>query len=332
MDYIIIFTISSIISLFLTPLVRKLMEKLGVISRPSKSRWNPRPVALMGGIAVFISFIISVFLRTQFDRKIIILLTGSLIMFILGLFDDRQNIHPKIKFSIQLIVGITIALLGLVSKILPYYWLNIILTLVWIVGITNALNMIDNMDGLSSGVAIISAMGLFGLSIKKEEINIALLSLALAGSCLGFLKYNFKPAKIFMGDCGSLFIGYTLAGLAVLGGWQRNSSSFGSIFSPILILSVIIFDTTLVTILRLKHKRKPWQGGKDHSSHRLVHILKGKEELSVFILYGIGGIASFLGLMVVNLSSINAIIITALWLIILILFGMKLAKVKCYDQ
>lgn len=332
MDYITIFIISSVISLLLTPLVRVAMEKLGVKSRPDKKRWNPNSVALMGGIAIFISFIISALLKIQFDRKITLLLVGSLIMFLLGLFDDRRSIKPKVKFFIQLIIGITIILFGLVSKILPHDLLNIILTLVWIVGITNALNMIDNIDGLSSGIAIISSIGIFGISINKGEINVALLSLALAGSCLGFLRYNFSPAKIFMGDCGSLFIGYTLAGLAVLGGWQHNSSFFGSLFSPILILSVIIFDTTLVTILRLKNKKKPWQGGKDHVSHRLVYILKGKEKLAVLILYGIGIIASSLGLIVINLNSINATIISASWLIILTLFGIKLAKVECYDS
>lgn len=332
MDYIFTFIISFVISLLLTPLVRIVMEKLGIISKPCKSRWNPKPVALMGGIAIFISFMVSALLKIQFDRKIILLLLGSLIMFILGVFDDQKSIHPVAKFAIQLIMGITVISFGFVSKILPYNWLNMILTLIWLVGITNALNMIDNIDGLSSGITIISALGIFGLSVKKGEINVALLSLALAGSCLGFLGYNFKPAKIFMGDCGSLFIGFTLAGLAVLGSWQNSNSLFGSLLSPIIILSVVIFDTTLVTILRLKNKKKPWQGGKDHTSHRLVHILKGKEKSSVLILYGIEIIASLLGLIAANLNSISAVIITIFWLIILTLFGIKLAKVKCYDN
>ncbi len=332
MDYIFIFITSSIISLLLTPLVRIVMEKLGIKSKPSESRWGTKSVALMGGIAIFISFIISALLKIQFDRKVILLLIGSFIMFVLGAFDDRKDIRPKIKFTIQLIFGIIVILFGFVSKILPYDWLNIILTLIWLVGITNALNMIDNMDGLSSGITAISALGIFGLSVEKGETNVALLSLALAGSCFGFLRYNFKPAKIFMGDCGSLFIGYTLAGLTVIGSWQQHSSFFGSLLSPIIILSLIIFDTTLVTILRLKNKKKPWHGGKDHISHRLVCILKGREKLSVLILYGIGVIAGLLGLIAMKLSSINAVIITIFWLIILTLFGIKLARVKCYDN
>jgi len=308
------------------------MIRLKVMDMPRESRWHQQPVALMGGIAIFVSFMASGFLRTQPDIGIIAILAGGGLIFILGILDDRLGTHPGSKFTIQAIVGIGVICFGVVSKIFPYSWLNIFLTIFWITGITNALNLIDNMDGLSSGMAIIAAMGIFGLAIEKGESNVALLSVALAGSCVGFLRYNFKPARIFMGDCGALFAGYMIAVLAVLGGWQHSSSMFGSLLSPVLMLSVIIFDTTLVTILRVKHGKKPWHGGKDHSSHRLVHILNGKERISVLILYGIGIGACILGLIVVRLDSLSAIIITLAWGILLTLFGLRLARVKCYDD
>jgi UDP-GlcNAc:undecaprenyl-phosphate GlcNAc-1-phosphate transferase len=234
---------------------------------------------------------------------------------------------------VQVLVAFGVAYFGVVSKILPVNWMNIFLTVFWIVGLINALNFLDNMDGLSSGITIIAALAIFGLSLQKGEASVPLLSLALAGSCLGFLRYNFNPAKIFMGDCGSLFLGYTLATLAVLGCWQSSSPFVGTFFAPILIMGVIIFDITLVTFLRLKHGIMPWIGGKDHSSHRLVSILKGSEKGAVLILYGMAIIAGVLGSLVLpRLNSFAAILLTVTFGIALIIFGIRLAKVKCYDK
>jgi UDP-GlcNAc:undecaprenyl-phosphate GlcNAc-1-phosphate transferase len=248
------------------------------------------------------------------------------------LLDDLFGTHPRVKFAIQVFVGFGTVSFGVASKVLPFSWLNISLTLIWIVMLTNALNLLDNMDGLSSGITIIAALAIFGLSLQKGETNVALLSLALAGSCLGFLRYNFNPAKIFMGDCGSLFLGYMLATLAVLGGWQRSSPFAGTFLSPILILGVAIFDTTLVTILRLKHGRMPWQGGRDHSSHRLVSILDGNEKGAVLFLYGVGILAGGLALIMMKLNSLTTILIAAIFFLGMILFGIRLAKVECYRQ
>jgi len=330
MDYITIFFFSLIVSLVLTPIVRKAMLKLGILDMPSESRWHRQPVALMGGIAIFISFALVALLRVELRREILVVLLGGGTIFVLGFLDDRFGTHPRVKFAIQVLVAFGVAYFGVASKILPYSWLNIFLTVFWIVGLINAINLLDNMDGLSSGITIIAALAILGLSLQKGEASAALLSLALAGSCLGFLRYNFNPAKIFMGDCGSMFLGYMLATLAVLGGWQRSSPLVGAFLSPILILSVAIFDTTLVTILRLKHGRLPWQGGKDHSSHRLVSILGGNEKGAVLVLYGVGILAGGLALITMKLSSLMAILIAATFFLGMVILGIRLAKVECY--
>jgi UDP-GlcNAc:undecaprenyl-phosphate GlcNAc-1-phosphate transferase len=188
------------------------------------------------------------------------------------------------------------------------------------------------MDGLASGITIIASMALLGLSLGKGEMGTALLCLALAGSCLGFLRYNFNPAKIFMGDCGSMFLGYMLAALAILGGWQRHSPVFGAFLPPVLILGVAIFDTTLVTVLRLKNGRWPWQGGRDHSSHRLVSILGGSEKGAVLVLYGMGVLAGVLGLVTAELSSLMAILAAGVFFLGITIFGIRLARVECYRE
>ncbi len=327
--YPLIFIASLALSLVLTDVVKRATLHLGVLDYPSEARWHRQPVALLGGIAIFISFMLVSLLGVHLDREVFVILSGGGVIFALGLLDDVFGTRPRVKLTVQTLVAAGVAYFGVSCKILPYNWMNISLTVFWIVGITNALNLLDNMDGLSSGVTTIAAFVILALSLYKGHPGVALLCLALAGSCLGFLRYNFKPARIFMGDCGSLFLGYTLATLAILGGWQHHSPVTASLLSPILILSVPVFDTTLVTILRFAHGRMPWEGGKDHSSHRLVHILSGSEKGAVLILYGVGVLAGGLGLVAARFSSLMAVFIMTAFVLGMVILGIRLAKVEC---
>jgi len=330
MKYIVIFLSSLILSLILTPIVKKVTTRLGIVNMPKDIRWKHEPVALLGGIAIFVSFVLAILLIADPKKEIFVILAGGGAIFALGFLDDLYGTYPKIKFAFQIVIAFAVAYLGVVSKFTPYFWLDVSLTILWIVGLSNAINFLDNMDGLSSGIVIIAASSIMGLSLLNGRTDVALLCLALVGACLGFLRYNFNPAKIFMGDCGSLFLGYMLAMLAVLGGWQHNSSVVSTFLSSVLVLGVAIFDTTLVTILRLAHGKMPWHGGKDHSSHRLVSILGGNEKRAVLVLYGIGILAGGLGLIVVELSSLWAIIITLAFSVGMVILGVRLSKVECY--
>ena len=333
MSYLFAFLTALILSLVLTPLVRRLMLRFNILDIPSESRWNQRTVALMGGIAIFASFVLATLFRVELQREVYVVVLGATVIFILGALDDYFTTHPKIKFSVQLGVAVATAFLGVVIKILPYHWLNILVTVFWIVGLTNALNLLDNMDGLSSGVTIIASVGIFILALMKHQPYIALLSAVLAGSCLGFLRYNFNPAKIFMGDCGALFLGYTLATLSILGGWQSSSPVLNSFLAPVLIVGVAIFDTTLVTVLRLTNGRLPWSGGRDHSSHRLVSIFKGNEKAAVLTLYAVGIIIGAVGLLIIKIGTVPAALALFSGVSLgLILFGLRLAKVNCYQN
>jgi len=330
--FFIIFLLSLFLSLIFTPIVRKIMIKLGVLDMPNLSRWHSEPVALMGGIAIFLSFMLSVFLRVTFNREIVIVITGGIAMFSVGLFDDLRGMPAKIKFLMEFVIAVAVTYFGIVCKIFPYNWLNIFINIFWIVGLTNALNMLDNIDGLAGGITFISLTGISLLAIQNGKVNEALLCIALAGSSLGFLRYNFKPAKIFMGDCGSLFLGYMLSTLVIIGIWQSEPHAIKTFVSPILLVSAVIFDTTLVTILRLKHGKMPWQGGRDHSSHRLVYILKNNERIAVLILYGIGLIGFLLGLITQKMNTLTSLIIAIIWCIVMIVFGIRLSKVECYQK
>jgi len=223
------------------------------------------------------------------NTKLIVLI-GGFIIFTLGLLDDKFGTIPVVKFLVQLGVASALVSFGIRLRILPTA-VAIPLTLVWIVMITNAFNLIDNMDGLSAGVAFIASMTIFLFSRMSGQATVPILALALAGACLGFLPYNFNPAVVFMGDCGSLFLGYILSVLAILGFWQKSSPIFPILTAPVLILGYAVFDTTLVTILRLKAGGRPWIGGRDHSSHRLV-MLGLSERKAVLLLYALGILSS----------------------------------------
>ena len=335
MSFIVIFLSSLILSLVLTPIVREVMLRLGVLSMPSQQRWHNRPIALMGGISIFVSFMLATFWGLEVRGELLMVLLGGGAVFALGVVDDLWGTHHRkkfalIKFAAQVSIAIGVVYLGVVSKILPYSWLDISLTVFWIVGLTNALNLLDNMDGLSSGITIVAAVAILSMALQKGEASVSLLCLALTGSCLGFLVYNFNPARIFMGDCGSLFLGYMLATLTVLGGWQSSSPFLGTLLSPVLVLAVPIFDTTLVTVLRLIHGKMPWHGGRDHSSHRLVSILGGKERNAVLILYSVGILAGGSGLIIMEINSVFAILTTAAFILAMVVFGIRLARVECY--
>jgi len=324
MKYLLAFTLSLIVSLIATPIIIRLANRLGIIDRPVDDRWHKTPTPRMGGIAIFAGFIVASAIFVPFQRETLIVLLGGLGIFILGLLDDKFGTFPKAKFLVQLGIALAVVFLGVRLKILPYA-VAIPLTLVWLVMITNAFNLIDNMDGLSAGVAFIASITFFLLSWKSMQATVPILALASAGACLGFLPYNLNPAKVFMGDCGSLFLGYILSTLAILGFWQNASPTFPLLAAPVLILGYAVFDTTLVTVLRLKAGGRPWIGGKDHSSHRLVK-LGLSEKRAVLLLYALGIVGSFSAFIVLKTGLAIGLSLVVFLCMVAVAFGWILAK------
>ena len=289
------FFIGFIISYGFTPLARQIAFKIKLLDHPNSKKSHAHPTPLLGGLSMFLAFFIAVFFTTNLNRPIYGILMGGAILMALGIIDDRLGMMPRMKLSGQILVALIVYKMGVRVITFEDYYTSMFFTCFWIVGITNAFNLLDNLNGLSSGIAGISSVFFGIMALLNSQIYIAILAFALAGACFGFLKHNFPKASIFMGDSGSMFLGFVLACIAILGSWETDKISL-SLSLPILILGYPIFDTTLVTFLRLKERRPVSLGGRDHSSHILAS-LKLKKKRAVLVIYTVCillGVSAFL--------------------------------------
>lgn len=331
LQYLAPFSISLALSLILTTLIRNIALRFNMVSKPKDDRWRKTPTALLGGVAIFISFSVVYLLYQNLSREIIGILIGAGILFLWGLYDDIFNVSPQIKLLGQIIAGCAAIFAGVRFNIAPSYTLNIILTLFWIVAITNAFNIIDNIDGLSCGVAFIASTMIFFSSLMSGDRTISIFMVILSGATLGFLPYNFNPAKIFMGDTGSMFLGFSLSTIVILSSTRHVTNLVAALAVPVLILSVPIFDTALVSFMRNVYGRSPFKGGTDHTSHRLVS-LGLSERKTVLLLYLLSILFGLIALAYSKIDIIIVSILTVLALIVLLFFGIFLAEIKTYDD
>lgn len=331
--YILSFIMSAIISFVLTPIVRRIAIKTGAMDIPKDNRRvHKEPMPLIGGLAIFFAVIIVTLIFLPLTREIISMIIGSAIIVMGGIIDDYKELSPKKKFLFELIAGIVLIIGGIkidfitnpFSKdiaLLDLKWLSIPVTLFWIVGITNTLNFIDGLDGLSAGVAMISSLTLMIVASKFGYSNIIILSAAMAGACLGFLPFNFNPAKIFMGDTGALFLGFMLSAITIEG--VMKSVATIAIVAPILILSVPIFDTTFAIFRRLLNGQSIVAADKGHLHHRLLS--RGfSQRKSVLILYGISALFGVIAILVSQANSKQAVYLSIALLLATVLIAIKL--------
>lgn len=338
--------ITFVVAILVTYLVREGARRYGFIAKPKSDRWHKKPTAMLGGIAIFLPTVLISLLFVKQDTESLIILGSSTWLFLVGLIDDLVNVKPYQKLFGQ-IIGVSMILTGGItlatlhpestSTFLIPPWtnsqiINLCITAFWLVGITNAINLLDNMDGLAAGISTIAAFSLaLGFAASGQPQEVILISIFI-GALLGFLVFNFNPASIFMGDCGSMFVGFYLAGSVLLtevGGRSRGILLVLAV--PALILFVPIFDTTFVTILRKVWGRKASQGGRDHTSHRLV-ALGLSERSAVLMLYGFAILAGFLSLLIRELHFTQSLALIAGFIIILTIIGVYLAKVKVYEE
>lgn len=324
--------ISFIISLVLTFLVRKYSRLYGFVAKPKADRWHKKPTALMGGVSIFLTTVIVYLVFVPKTPQAWVVLTGSTFLFAIGLLDDLLNIKPYQKLIGQFIGAAIVIVYGLVLPWTNFPIINIGLTIFWIIGITNAINLLDNMDGLAAGISAIAAFTLaIVLGINGQSVELLLIC-GFIGALIGFLIFNFNPASIFMGDAGSMFIGYFLATSVLLNEVGGRSRSILTVLAiPALILFVPIFDTTFVTILRKISGRKASQGGRDHTSHRLV-ALGLSERKAVLMLYGFAILAGVVSLAMRQITATQSLAILGLFTLTLAIAGVYLAKVKVYEE
>ena len=304
------FALAFAIAFVLTPLSIRLAHKIGAVDVPlDKRRMHSRPIPRFGGIALFLSTTISILLLNGSFPKIQIALIGGAFMYLLGAIDDLKNLKPLTKATGQVIIACFVYMMDIRIDYISMNFtggkynfgdgLSLIITVLWIVGITNAVNLIDGLDGLAGGVTCIIALSLAYIAYIHGSIygsvSVMLSLMALAGACAGFLPYNFSPAKTFMGDGGALFLGYMIAVLSVISPLKR--ATFIAAITPIVALAIPIFDT-LFAIIRRTVKRIPiLEGDKGHLHHRLMKAGYGQRR-SVLIIYGIVGIMGMVSVLI----------------------------------
>jgi UDP-GlcNAc:undecaprenyl-phosphate GlcNAc-1-phosphate transferase len=293
-----------------TPLARRIAPRLGLMDQPSVRKVHRRPVPRLGGAAIFAAVMLAlVFLqdRRNFDQFVSILLGATWVSF-LGLWDDRRGVQPLFKLAGQFAGALFLVLNG-IQVSLPFLppWANIVVTLLWLVGVTNAFNLLDNMDGLSGGVAAIASAFFVLMSAFSDQYLVGVLAAAVLGACIGFLVYNFNPATIFMGDSGSLFLGFLLAAIGIKLRFPDNVT-FVTWMIPLLVLGVPLFDTALVIFSRLRRGLNPLTTpGKDHVSHRLVRMGMTQRE-AVLTLYLVAGALGVIAIFVTQASVLEGYI------------------------
>lgn len=319
------------LTFLLNPIVRATALRFGLVSRPAVGRWGPRRVvARLGGVAMFGGFATASLLWVPLQSPVMTLLLGGALVFLVGLIDDLRPLRPYTKLFCQLIIGCVMVLGGVHIELISQPWLSIPLSVFWFVFAMNAFNLLDNMDGLAGGVGAIAALFCVVHAVAAGQTGAATMAAAVCGVCLGFLTYNFPPAKIFMGDSGSNLLGLSLATVALWGTWHHSTQLLGVLAVPLFLLAVPIFDTCFVTIQRLAHGRHPFSGGVDHVSHRMA-ILGLSPRQTVLVLYAFS--LAFGGLSVASLylRPLSAVVMWLSTLSLLLVLGTYLAKVKVYD-
>ena len=278
-----------------TPLVRYVALRLGILDQPSSRKIHSAPVPLMGGAAIYVAFIAALALwgERSYVNEVVGIFVGATLVSIVGALDDSRGLGSYLKLLFQIAAAFILILSGVQVRLFDGI-LDIVLTLFWVVGITNAFNLLDNMDGLSSGVATIAAAFFTLLAAMSDQYLVGTLAAALCGACIGFLVYNWNPARVFMGDTGSLFLGFLLAAVGIKLRFPANTASITWMI-PILVMALPVFDTTLVFFSRLRRRKNPLTTpGKDHVSHRLARRTGSQREavLLCYLITGGTGLAS----------------------------------------
>jgi UDP-GlcNAc:undecaprenyl-phosphate/decaprenyl-phosphate GlcNAc-1-phosphate transferase len=333
------FAAALLLAWVLTPVMQRVAVRFGVLDRPGQHKSHASPVPYLGGVAMVVAFAATVMTAGavlgppgELGALAIILLT-ALALSVVGLWDDLRGAPQWVRLSAQAAAGVVVWGIGSGTSAFGPETVNAAVTVLWVVGITNAFNLLDNMDGLCAGIGIIVAGALLVGAFENGSSAQAAYLVVLMGALCGFLIYNFSPASIFMGDTGSLFVGFTLSAVALdpAAGAGGGSGLLSVMGAPVLLLLIPIFDTTLVTVLRLLSGRKPSQGGRDHSSHRLVAIGL-PERTAVLVLWTLAALGALIGVELRVADSGFGLPAAAALVLAMIIFAVYLSHVRVYDE
>lgn len=316
-----------ITSIIITPIIKKIAIKIGAVDKPNSRKVHTKMMPRLGGLAIYISFIVGILVLQPKSDVAIPIIIGSIIIVVTGILDDLVELSARYKLIGQLIAALVVVLNGVQVQyinlpfggVLEFGILSIPLTILWIVGITNAINLIDGLDGLAAGVSSIALITISGMALLKGDLFVTSLAFIVLGSTLGFLIYNFHPAKIFMGDTGALFLGYIISVLSLLG--FKNVTMI-SLIVPVIILGVPISDTIFAIIRRIVNKQPISEADKSHLHHCLLNLGFSHRQ-TVLIIYGL---AALFGISAVIFS--QATIWGAILFILVLIFGIELFAEK----
>lgn len=326
------FVTAFVLALIFTPVAIRLAPRIGAVDIPKDGRrMHTKAMPRFGGLAIFVGTIASLAIYGNDDEKIIPVIIGGTIIYFLGVVDDLKNLDAKVKFGVQLLVAILMYYMGLRIKFITNYFgegalhfgevMCFVVTVLWIVGITNTINLIDGLDGLAAGIAAISSLCIAYVAYIHGDtygmMIVCLAMLALAGACLGFLPFNFYPAKIFMGDGGSLFLGFMIAVLSVVGPLKR--STMVAVVVPVIVLGIPIFDTFFAILRRVVNRRPIMEADKGHLHHRLMDSGYGQRR-AVLMLYGISAIMGMAAVLISRELYKDAFVLMCIAIIYLYVF------------
>jgi UDP-GlcNAc:undecaprenyl-phosphate GlcNAc-1-phosphate transferase len=335
-EYAAAFVVSVSLSWVLTPLMLRMAVRRSILDIPDDRKAQSSPVPYLGGVAIVLAFSLTVLVagllaaRTAGVVSLAWVLGAAVVLSVVGLLDDLRGLNPFLRLAVEVGAGLVVYATDPGINFPGPRWLDVVVTVIWVVGVTNAFNLLDNMDGLSAGVATIAGLTFCVIAGTNGQFLVAALSAAVAGCAAGFLRHNFHPAKIYMGDAGSLFLGFLLAALAVrlkLVDAPRTVA----LFVPVLVLGVALFDTTLVTVNRLYHGLNPMSGGRDHTSHRLVWV-GIPVPVSVGIIYALSASLGFLGLLLTRLDTTSGLMLVGFVMTIALGAMTLLSSVPVYEN
>jgi UDP-GlcNAc:undecaprenyl-phosphate GlcNAc-1-phosphate transferase len=305
--YIVAFTIALAVAYFVTPRVKDFAIKVGALDAPDDRKVHTRPIPRMGGLAIYAAFVLAILASMYVSREIMGLLVGGTVILIVGIIDDLKPLPARVKLLGQIVAAAVLVMFDIriewltnpFGEMLYVEYLSIPLTILWVVGLTNTVNLIDGLDGLAAGVSTIASVTILLVALQQNFWTVAVLTAALAGSALGFLQHNFNPAKIFMGDTGSMFLGYMLAAISILG--AVKSAATIALIVPIVALGLPILDTAFAIIRRYMSGRPIFKPDKGHLHHRLLEMGLTQKQ-AVLLMYVISGC---LGLSAIALTEVN---------------------------
>ncbi len=316
--YIVAFTIALAVAYFATPRVKDFAIKVGALDAPDDRKVHTKPIPRMGGLAIYAAFVLAVLASMYVSREVMGLLVGGTVILIVGIIDDLKPLPARVKLLGQIIAAVVLVMFDIkiewltnpFGEMIYVEYLAIPLTILWVVGLTNTVNLIDGLDGLAAGVSTIASVTILLVALQQNFWTVAVLTAALAGSALGFLQHNFNPAKIFIGDTGSMFLGYMLAAISILG--TVKSAATIALIVPIVALGLPILDTAFAIIRRYMSGRPIFKPDKGHLHHRLLEMGLTQKQ-AVLLMYVMSGC---LGLSAIALTEVNksfgAFIIVAL--------------------